>query len=160
MSTPYFKNERDGEKRSEDYKLVFFDNEATARLIRSFLVSSTYYLDFVALSDAYHCGRDLILAFPVEIDSLSKTDRDRLIRVGDSYEQDLYKNSVRRKIRYRATGWIEYDEFYPRESKPIADEIDHILARHYGFTEEELDFVINYDIKYRMGSNSEAEEDE
>ena len=26
-----------------------------------------------------------------------------------------------------------------------------MLARHYGFTEEELDFIINYDIKYRMG---------
>jgi hypothetical protein len=25
------------------------------------------------------------------------------------------------------------------------------LARHYGFSEEELDFIINYDIKYRMG---------
>jgi len=30
-------------------------------------------------------------------------------------------------------------------------EIDKVLARHYGFTVEELDFIINYDIKYRMG---------
>ena len=22
---------------------------------------------------------------------------------------------------------------------------------HYGFTDEELDFIINYDVKYRMG---------
>ena len=38
-----------------------------------------------------------------------------------------------------------------RLSKPIIDEIDKVLAKHYGFTEEELDFIINYDIKYRMG---------
>jgi len=25
------------------------------------------------------------------------------------------------------------------------------LAEHYGFTDEEMDFIINYDIKYRMG---------
>ena len=25
------------------------------------------------------------------------------------------------------------------------------MATHYGFTDEELDFIINYDIKYRMG---------
>ena len=37
-------------------------------------------------------------------------------------------------------------------SKSIIDEIDKVLAKHYGFTEEELDFIINYDIKYRMGS--------
>jgi len=36
-------------------------------------------------------------------------------------------------------------------SKPIVDKIDKLLAKHYGFTEEELDFIINYDIKYRMG---------
>ena len=26
-------------------------------------------------------------------------------------------------------------------------------AKHYGFTEEELDYIINYDIKYRMGKD-------
>jgi hypothetical protein len=26
-----------------------------------------------------------------------------------------------------------------------------LLAKHYGFTKEELNFIINYDIKYRMG---------
>ena len=43
-------------------------------------------------------------------------------------------------------------------SKPIIDEINKILARHYGFTDEELDFIpsaslrtgINYDIKYSI----------
>ena len=25
------------------------------------------------------------------------------------------------------------------------------LAKHYDFTDEELDFILNYDIKYRMG---------
>ena len=44
-----------------------------------------------------------------------------------------------------------YDEYTPSNSKPIIDEIDKVLAEHYGFTDEELDFIINYDIKYRMG---------
>ena len=29
------------------------------------------------------------------------------------------------------------------------------LARHFGLTDEELDFIINYDIKYRMGKDNE-----
>ncbi len=33
-----------------------------------------------------------------------------------------------------------------------------VLAKHYGFTDEELDFIINYDIKYRMGQDAEEEE--
>jgi hypothetical protein len=33
-----------------------------------------------------------------------------------------------------------------------------MMARHYGFTEEELDLIINYDIKYRMGGEAGGEE--
>jgi hypothetical protein len=40
---------------------------------------------------------------------------------------------------------------FKKETIHIADQIDTILAQHYGFTEEELDYIINYDIKYRMG---------
>ncbi len=28
------------------------------------------------------------------------------------------------------------------------------LASHYAFTDEELDFIVNYDIKYRMGGTA------
>ena len=46
-----------------------------------------------------------------------------------------------------------------KTSKPILDEIDCVLARHYGFTAEELDFILNYDIKYHLGRDSEAEDE-
>ncbi len=39
-------------------------------------------------------------------------------------------------------------------------QIDHMLAKHYGFAEEELDFIINYDIKYRMGQDTEVDNGE
>ena len=49
---------------------------------------------------------------------------------------------------------------------PILNEIDRVLAAHYGFTDEELDFIPsiklragNYDIKYRMGREAENEEE-
>ena len=83
--------------------------------------------------------------------------RRTLVQLGVKHEKNLYRHSVRRRIKYRATGWIEYDEFYPRESKPIIDEIDRVLAKHYGFADEDLDFIINYDIKYRMGLAGESE---
>jgi Eco57I restriction-modification methylase len=43
---------------------------------------------------------------------------------------------------------------YAYESKKIIDEIDVVLAQIYGLSNEELDFIINYDIKYRMGSDN------
>ena len=159
FDTPYFRNDRDGEKRSDDYKLVMFEDKETAMVARAFLVSNTFYAFFIALSDAYHCGRDVVLGFPVDCEQLSEVQRKALLAIGTRYESDLFRNSVRRRIQYRATGWIEYDEFYPRQSKLIADEIDTVLAQHYGFTPEELDFIINYDIKYRLGRGA-GDEDE
>ena len=35
--------------------------------------------------------------------------------------------------------------------------IDKVLAEHYGFTQAELDFILNYDIKYRMDKEQEEE---
>jgi len=45
-------------------------------------------------------------------------------------------------------------------SKPFIDKIDKVLAQHYGFTDEELDFIINYDIKYRMGNTDDENGDD
>ncbi len=43
--------------------------------------------------------------------------------------------------------------------KPIIDEINRPLARHYGLSDEELDFIINYDVKYWMGMSAGEEEE-
>ena len=71
---------------------------------------------------------------------------------------DYEANKNRKSTYYSSTGNVEYDEYYPKLSKPIIDQIDTILAQHYGFTEEELDYIINYDIKYRMGLNNGGDE--
>ena len=55
------------------------------------------------------------------------------------------------------TEYHEFNHLY-QGSKSIIDEIDRVLARHYGFTDEELDFIINYDIKYRMGDELETKQ--
>ncbi|MBV6517535.1 MAG: hypothetical protein DCC43_15605 [Candidatus Brocadia sp.] len=68
---------------------------------------------------------------------------------------DLKQHKQRKECRYNATGRVIYDEFYSKHSKPIIDEIDRVNAKHYGFTDEELDFIINYDIKYRMGRGTD-----
>ena len=46
-----------------------------------------------------------------------------------------------------------------KKSKTFIDQIDYALAKHYGFTEEELDYIINYDIKYRLGIGSDDSEE-
>ena len=56
-------------------------------------------------------------------------------------------------------GEIIYQEFSPKSTKLILDEIDELLGTELGFSADELDFIINYDIKYRMGQDA-GEDDE
>jgi hypothetical protein len=39
----------------------------------------------------------------------------------------------------------------PVGSKPEIDDVDRALAKSYKLSDEEIDFIVNYDIKYRMG---------
>ena len=61
--------------------------------------------------------------------------------------------------RRRQGGRIDVEEvnFDVRRSKPILDEIDRLLARHYGFTPDETDAILNYDIKYRMAGEARGD---
>jgi RNA processing factor Prp31 len=83
-----------------------------------------------------------------------------LSQKGVLLQEDYQKNSVVKTRNYSKRGRsfvMQKQYFFIKKSKTIIDEIDKLLASHYGFTEEELDFIINYDIKYRMGDELNEE---
>jgi hypothetical protein len=82
-----------------------------------------------------------------------------LVKLNEKLMKDLKKHADKKTITTKDGDKISYDEFNVSESKPIIDEIDRVLAAHYGFTDEELDFIINYDIKYRMGRETELDDE-
>jgi hypothetical protein len=159
---PYFRSDRDGEKKSEDYKVFCVRSDLYMHALSSVLNSTCFYLWFVAYSDVYHCGREIIQDFPLDLEALVMAHGKELRSANLLLMTNLQKNCVRRSIRYKKTGLVKYDEFYPRESKPYIDEIDRILARHFQLSPAEEDFVLNYDIKYRLSNeeSSEIEDDD
>jgi hypothetical protein len=84
----------------------------------------------------------------------------RLLKLGEEYLKDLEQNSVMLTRIQRQTGETQTQSFKIAYSKTIIDKIDKVLSEHYGFTTEELDFIINYDIKFRMGKELDSGEDE
>jgi len=148
---PYFWNERGGEQLSTQVKILNAPSKLDAGAIAAALNSSLFYWWFVALSDCRHLNLREIESFPLELDRMAQNIKSELGDLVAELMKDYEKYSVRKETEYQTTGRVIYDEFYPRFSKPIIDEIDRVLARHYSFTDEELDFIINYDIKYRMG---------
>ena len=128
---------------------MYLLNEEFIDFIICLLNSSLFYFWFTN----YSANRDLtikdIYSFPIISTKNNFGEFNSLI---NKLMEDIKNNSVIRIYKYK-TGTVKYQEFYMRKSKPIIDEIDKVLAQHYGFTDEELDFIINYDIKYRMGKD-------
>jgi len=116
------------------------------------LSSSTFFWFWNVLSDCRNLNRRDLLAFPLDIEGIETKARTKLSDLGGRYLAALKKSS-----RTMTKSGLRIQTFNYAECKPIIDEIDVALACHYGFTEEERDFIINYDIKYRLGADAEEE---
>ena len=134
----------------------YVDSARQARIVCAILQSNLFYSYFIAFSDCFHVSDTLTMSFPVPSAVLNDGSLDSL---GAKLMRSLERNAERKTIDIKAGDKVSYDEFRVGESKPIINEIDHILSRHYKFTEEELDFITNYDIKYRMGVDTYGDEE-
>jgi hypothetical protein len=128
-------------KKSKEYNTFFVENEKHLHSGNSIFNSSLFFMFWEIISDCWHIVSKDLRLFKSDWNNFPK----ELISLSQNLENDLEKNK-----KYVGTSQIDY-EYYHKKSKSIIDKIDKILAQNYGFSEEELDFIINYDIKYRMG---------
>ena len=125
--------------------------------IIAILSSNTFWWWYTIASNLRDLNPADIQNFPIPTEALHDT---KVIKLGGDYLEDLDLNSTMLVREQKQTGTTETQSFKIQKSKPILDEIDKALAKHYGFTDEELDFIINYDIKYRMGKGIEGDTEE
>ena len=151
---PYFWNEVDGEKKSEDYKPFRAMHPEHGDSMLAALNSNLFFWWWYVLFEGYHCGRHEIYAFPAGLSEMSESTHRELAELARQLMADLNAHKNRKKCVYKSTGRVEYDEFFPRLSKPVIDKIDAVLGRHFGLSDEMVDYVVNYGIKYRMGGRA------
>lgn len=116
------------------------------------LNSSLFWWYYTVTFDTFNLKDYMIWGFrfsyPEEI-TMIKTLKVHCQRLMDDF---------RRHAKHLRRGKTGSYTVYAKKSKAIIDDIDRILAQHYGLTQEELDFLINYDIKYRMGQETSTED--
>jgi len=138
-----------------ELKMLSLNSPAAALITIASLSSTTFFWFWNVLSDCRNLNRRDLLAFPLNPERLSTEEQVTLNDLAEKYLQTLRATS-----RMMLKSGLHIETFEYASCKPIIDEIDRELARHYGFTEEELDFIINYDIKYRVGQANGDEEEE
>jgi hypothetical protein len=146
----YFKS--DTRSRSvHHFRDLLFKDEAGGKCVCAIINSSLYFFWFMAVCN----GRNLT-AVDVERFPVGEFDAHNKKRVGELFDRlmkDYKKNSF---VRERTD--CKFQEFRPSISKPIIDEIDRALGKHYGLSDAEVDHILNYDTKYRVGADAGDEE--
>ena len=135
-------------------RYLYFSSAQEAHSICTLLNSSLFYAYFVAYSDCFHLSQTLVSNFPI-VRSLV-TDKT-LHSLSRGLMRELNRHAERKTINTRDGDEISYAEFYAVKSKALIDEIDDALAIHFQLNSDELEFVKNYDIKFRMGLDVEPQ---
>jgi hypothetical protein len=104
------------------------------------------------VSDCRNLNKREIVSFPIP-GSMEDEHRERLSELIRDLMHDYKRNAIERTVNYEGVGNVTVQYFNFRPSKPIIDCIDRVLAPYYGLTSEESDFIINYDLKYRLGQD-------
>ncbi|MDH5719845.1 MAG: Eco57I restriction-modification methylase domain-containing protein [Spirochaetia bacterium] len=154
----YFKN---GIKESSStVSFINFHNKEYTNILVGIINSTLFYYYWVLFSDCYHLSKSDIENFWFDFQYL---DNKLYLEINDyskKYSENIEKKAIWQKEEKKDGTIKKYRRYFPQTCKHYSDEIDKALAKHYGFNAEELDFIINYDIKYRMGLSSKSNDHE
>jgi len=140
-----------------EFKQLGFASASHAMVALACLNASLFYWFVTVFSDCRHLNKREVDAFPMNLIDLERAGLvPALAPVVERLMRDLKRNSQNKQMKF-SHDTLTVQCIFPTLSKAIIDEIDRVLARHYGFSAEELDFIINYDIKYRMGQSADGD---
>lgn len=131
-------------------------SEFNSKVITAVLNSNLFWWYYAVNYDLFNFKDYMIFGFQFDY-SDEKHTLSSLKSLSEQMEVYLRNNAEYYTINSKTKGANETVTYCKDKAKHIMDEIDKVLAQHYGFTDEELDFIINYDIKYRMGSELDTD---
>jgi hypothetical protein len=149
--------DQQGRKRDpSELKTLVFDSDDVRDAWLAIFNSNLFYWWLTVFSDCRNLNVRELHSIPFDFANASATVRKALSRLVRGLMEDMNGKSELREMHYKRLGiTLRIQCFYPKLSKPIIDSIDEVLATHYGFSDEELDFLVNYEIKYRLGQATE-----
>ena len=143
--------------KSLSNKSATFVDTRNSRVFSAVLNSNLFWWYYSINFDQFNFKDYMIFGFRFTYPT-NKYVETKLVELSNRLEKELLCNATTYIIQSKTRGSNETITYNKYLSKLTMDTIDTVLADHYGFTPEELDFIINYDIKYRMGKELEGDE--
>jgi hypothetical protein len=144
----YFKVITNYSTNSSAERVIYFDKKI-ANSIGAILSSNLYFWFYQIFSDNLNLKLYEIDSFGFPI--LKNETIEKLEKLYADYLTDIEKN-VNKRITSGESSYnvSEFKEYKIGKSKHLIDKIDDIICLLYGLTQEETDFIKNYEIEFRL----------
>jgi type I restriction-modification system DNA methylase subunit len=133
---------------STQEKPLYFDKKIM-NTIGAVLSSNLFWWYQQVYSDNLHIKLPEIELFPIPVENLNPKIIKQAEKCYTEYLRDIQKNIV----EHQTTEYVNvnsYKEYKIRYSKSLIDLIDDTICPLYGLTDEERDFIKNYEIAFRV----------
>ncbi|MDY0150979.1 MAG: Eco57I restriction-modification methylase domain-containing protein [Candidatus Cloacimonas sp.] len=140
-------------QQSSTVSSIGIDSALNLRACISTINSTMFYFYWVLLTDCYHLSKQDITNFPVDFNLVNSEIRTNLVDLCKNLLGSLEESAVWKTETLSNGDTKTYRRYFPQNCKSVIDEIDKNLGCCFGLSQNEIDYLINYDIKYRMGSS-------
>jgi hypothetical protein len=152
-TVPILLDEDGAQRAPSELKKLTFNSQEAASFGVALLNSSLFFWFFTVYSDCRNVNRREIDLFPSGLRQAGKEQIAQVVEAASQLMSSLQSNSKNIVVNYKKHGKMTIQNFFPRLSKLDIDRIDQILASIYLLSDEQLDYIVNHDIKYRLGQS-------
>jgi hypothetical protein len=138
---------------------LYFRDEMSCKLALALYNSNLFWFWYITMCDCWALNPTDLINFRFDVSAINKNISKKIVNLASELMIDLKKNVAWAERIHKGKNKTKFQQFTPRLSKRLIDKIDFELSTLYGFSEDELDCLIHYDSKYRMGHDSDSGEE-
>jgi hypothetical protein len=131
-----------------------FNDMKSLAIAHCVLNGSIWYQFYSSYSDGRHINPSDVLSFPFKYENVSDKLSNSLISMSEQMNRGMKENTS----LWRKSGLL-IESVDSASCKETIDSIDVRLADYYTISDDDLDYAINYDVKYRLRGKGGSEDD-
>ena len=136
----------------------FYVTKKFTKVISAILSTSLFWFYQQTYTDGLHIKQSELESFPLfDLESLTPAQIDAVEEIYDEYLSDIERNvSVRTSSDNSSYNVAQFKNYKLNKSKNLIDKVDDIIGKFYGLTDEEINFIKNFELEIRMsGADNE-----
>lgn len=131
-------------QKSNEYKVFSFQTEKDAIMFSALLNSNIFFFYWEVISDVWHITLKELNYLKINFSDFSSKQKLELSKLYLQFEKNLEKNKKRIDSKQ-----AEF-EYQHKKDKVLIDKIDLFFKKYFSFTDIEMEYIRNYQLKFRL----------